>query len=39
MGCNKSRAKRQIYYNTSLSQETREVPNKQYNLKSKATRK
>ena len=38
MGCSKSSAKRKIYSNTSLCQETRETTNKQPNLPCKATR-
>ena len=39
MGFNKSSAKRKVYTNTSLPQETRETSNKWYNLTPKATRK
>ena len=39
MGCHKSSAKKEVYSNTSLPQETREMSNKQPNLTLKATRK
>ena len=39
MGCNKSSSKREFNSNTSLSQETRKISNKQPNLTPKGTRK
>ena len=39
MGCRKSGAKREVYSNMSLPQETRETSNKQPNFTHKATRK
>ena len=38
MGCSKSSAKREVYSNTSLHQETGNISNKQPNLESKAIR-
>ena len=38
MGCSKSSAKREVYSNTSLPQETRNISNKQPNLTPKAIR-
>ena len=37
-GCNKSSSKREVYSNTSLPQETRNITNKQSNLTPKGTR-
>ena len=37
-GCNRSSAKREIYSNTSLPQETRKISNKQSNLTPRGTR-
>ena len=39
MGCSKNSAKKEVYSNTSLPQETRETSNKWPNFTSKATRK
>ena len=39
MGCSKNSAKREVYSNTSLPQETRAISNNQPNLTPKATRK
>ena len=39
MGCRKSGAKREVYSNMSLPQETRETSNKQPNFIPKASRK
>ena len=38
MGCSKSSSKREVYSNTILRQETRNISNKQPNLKPKANR-
>ena len=38
MECSKSSSKREVYNNTTLSQETIIIPNKHSNLMSKATR-
>ena len=38
MGCSKSSSKREVYSNTSLPQETRNISNKQSNLTPKGTR-
>ena len=38
MGCNKSSSKREVYSNTFLPQETRNISNKQPNLTPKAIR-
>ena len=38
MGCSKSSSKRQVYTNTILPQETRNISNKQVNLTPKAIR-
>ena len=38
MGCNKSSSKREVYSNTILPQETRNISNKQPNLTPKAMR-
>ena len=38
MGCSKSSSKREVYSNTLLPQETRNIPNKQPNLTPKAIR-
>ena len=38
MGCSKSSSKRKVYSNTILTQETRNISNKQPNLTLKATR-
>ena len=39
MGCNKSSSKREIYSNTTLSQETRKTSNRQPNFTPKTTGK
>ena len=39
MGCSKSSAKREVYSNISLPQETRETSHRQPKLTAKATRK
>ena len=39
MGCSKSSSKREVYSNTILPQETRNVSNKQPNLTPKAIRR
>ena len=39
MGCNKSGSKMEVYSNTILPQETRNISNKQPNLTAKAIRK
>ena len=38
MGCSKSSSKREVYSNTILPQETRDISNKQPNLTPKAMR-
>ena len=38
MGCSKSSSKREVYSNTLLPQETRNISNKQLNLTPKAIR-
>ena len=38
MGCSKSSSKREVYSNTVLPQETRNISNKQPNITPKATR-
>ena len=38
MGCSKSSSKREVYSNTSLPQETRNISNKQLNLTPKSIR-
>ena len=38
MGCSKSSSKRDVYSNTFIPQETREISNKQHNLAPVATR-
>ena len=38
MVCSKTSSKREVYSDTSLTQETRKIPNKQPNITPKATR-